>query len=321
MTHPDTWRREGIGFAGFGHHFPGPPIPVHQLPVAVQRGIKPSVLAGLGVRSVHHSELGEDVLQIAAHAGRQALLDADVAAARLDLVVLSNSSQRLYAPELCPRLAAGLGARSALAFDVCGGCAGFIHALHIAACLMKANGWRTALVLAAEQFSRMTPADSADSLISGDAAGAVVLSRELPADSTVLDLVVHSDGDQADVLVAEPPHGALSYDRRRMFDLAVDSQLKVVEELLGRNGLTLDEIDLVFPHPGTHAVLTELRSRLGLDAERMPTTFADTGNTVSAMIPTAMSVRRAAGGLRPGSLVLACTTGAGWFSGGMLARI
>jgi 3-oxoacyl-[acyl-carrier-protein] synthase-3 len=317
----ELWQDEGIGFAGFGHCIPGPPIPIHELPVAVKRGIKPSVLRGLGIDSVHHSAPGEHVVQLALRASRDALRDAGIDAALLDLVVMSNSSQRLFTPELCPRLAAELGARSALAFDVCGGCAGFVHALHTAACLMKAKGWRTTLVVSAEQFSRMTPVDSTDSLVSGDAAGAVVLSRGLAADNTILDLVMHSDGSQADVLVAEPPHGAMRYDRGRLLDVAVESQLKVVEELLGRNGVSLDEIDVVFPHAGTNGVLTGLRDSLGLGPEKLATTFAHTGNIVSAMIPTAMSLRQSTGDPRPGRLVLACTTGAGWFSGGMLARI
>jgi 3-oxoacyl-[acyl-carrier-protein] synthase III len=314
------WRESGLGFAGFGHHYPGPPLPVTHLPAVAANNIRPDALERIGIRTLHHSAPGQGSVDLGVKAARHALADAQLEPTRLDLVVVSNSSERMYVPELAPRLANELGARSALAFDVCGGCAGFVHAVQTAAALLQAHRWHNALVIAAEQFSHRTPHDSRDSLVAGDAAGAVVLSAGAPAGSRLLDSVLHAHGEHADVLHV-PSDGVMRYDASRLVDLAIDSQLEVIEEICDRNHIELGDIDLIFPHPGTNRVVTTLCSKLGFAPAKVPNTFAHTGNTISAMIPSAMSECHAAGKLRHDSLVLACTAGAGWFSGGLLAVI
>ena len=313
-----VWTGKQLGFTGYGHYLPGAPVPIDRLPVAREREISPAALDRLGIRTLHLSPPQESAVDLAVLAGGRALADAGVAPAELELVVVSNSTERYLVPELGPRITAGLGANSALGFDVCGGCAGFAHGVQTAAALMQVHGWNTALVIAAEQFSHLTRG-SADSLVAGDASGAVVLRRGVPEGSGLIDSVFHSDGAEADVFVVDPAGGpSVSYRRDRLFDLAVDTQVKAAEELLGRNGLGLADVDLFIPHPGAHRVITDLTLRLGIAPDKVASTFADTGNTVSAMIPTALSIRRAAGLLAPGSLVLATTAGAGWFGGGLL---
>src|SRR4030081_1804592 len=116
------------------------------------------------------------------------------------MVVETNSSQRMYAPELGPRLAHRIGATAALGFEVCGGCAGFVLGLQTAASMMAAQRWRTAVVVAHEQLSRLARPVTPDTLVAGDAAGAVVLRRDVEAGTGLLDSVLHSDGAEADVL-------------------------------------------------------------------------------------------------------------------------
>jgi 3-oxoacyl-[acyl-carrier-protein] synthase-3 len=311
------WTGKQLGFTGFGHVFPGPPVPIDELPVARERRVSPAALKRLGIRTLHLSPPEESALDLAVQSGRRALADAAVAPNEVDLVVVSNSSQRFTVPELGPRIAVGLGANTALGFDVCGGCAGFVHAAQTAAALMDVNRWDTALVIATEQFSRMTQG-SADSLVAGDASGAVVLRRGVPEGTGLIDSVLHSDGDEAEVFVSDRSGTSVTYIRDRLFDLAVDTQAKAVDELLGRNGFGLADVDVYIPHPGSYRVITDLTLRLGIAPEKVASTFVDTGNTVSAMIPTALSTRHAAGPIAPGSLVLATTAGAGWFGGGLL---
>jgi 3-oxoacyl-[acyl-carrier-protein] synthase-3 len=314
------WTGKRLGMTGFGHVLPGPPVPIGELPVVAQRGISRSALDRLGIRTLHLSPPHESAADLAVQAGRAALADAGLAPGALDLVVVSNSTERFLVPELGPKLAADLGAHTALGFDVCGGCAGFVHAVQTAAALLDANRWETALVVSSEQFSRRTAPGSPDTLVSGDAAGAVVLRRGAE-EAGLIDSVLHSDGDAADVFVADPSGTSISYSRERLFDLAVDTQAKAADELLGRNGLSLADVDLFIPHPGSYRVITDLAARIGIAPEKVASTFADTGNTISAMIPTALSVRRAAGLVAPGSLVLATAAGAGWFGGGLLFTV
>jgi 3-oxoacyl-[acyl-carrier-protein] synthase III len=313
-----VWTGKNLGFTGYGHFLPGPPVPIDQRPVVRHRGIKRAALEKLGVRSLHLSAPDVSASDLAVQAGRMALADAAVAPADLNLVVVANSTQRLLVPELGPKLAVDIGAHTALGFDICGGCAGFVHAVQTAAALMDVNRWHTALVVATDQFSRRVAVGSPDSLVAGDAAGAVVLQRGVFDGRGLIDSVLHSDGTQADVFVAHPSGTSVRYESERLFDLAVDTQLKVVDELLARNGLSLFDVDVFIPHPGAQRVINDLTVRTGIDPDKVAAAYAETGNTVSAMIPTALSMRHSAGKVPPGSLVLATTAGAGWFGGGLL---
>jgi len=314
-----NWQGERIGMVGFGHDFPGPPRPIGEFPVVAAREIEAATLRRLGIDTVHHSDPAESAIDLGVRAAERAVTDAGVDPSEVDLVVVSNSSQRQYAPELGPRLAHRVGATAALGFDVCGGCAGFVLGVQTAASMLASQQLRTAVVVATEQFSRLARPVTPDTLVAGDAAGAVVLRRGVEAGAGLIDSVMHSDGEEAEVLTVDPDSGYMRYDHRRLFALAVQTQVKVVEELLGRNGFSLDDIDLFVPHPGSNKVITDLVERLGVDPDKVASTFRSTGNTVSAMIPTALSVRKDAGRLSPGSLVLASTAGAGWFGGGLLA--
>jgi 3-oxoacyl-[acyl-carrier-protein] synthase-3 len=187
-----------------------------------------------------------------------------------------------------------------------------------AALLAATSGWRLAVVVSAEQFSRRSRPGTRSALVVGDAAGAAVLERR-PGTAGLLDSVLHATGADADVCVIGEEDGWMRTDRK-VVDLAVGTQKAAVMELLARNDLTLDDIDFVVPHPGTEQVRSLLRERLGLPEHRYLTNFATCGNTASAAIPATVSEHAAAGLLRPGHLLLAPTAGAGWYSGGLLFR-
>lgn len=132
--------------------------------------------------------------------------------------------------------------------------------------------------------------------------------------------MLHTSGGDADACVIEEENGLLR-SRRAMVELARKTQLGAVDELLGRNGVTLHDIDWVVPHPGTHAVHTAFTAELDLADDRVVTNFATAGNTASATIPTTLSENVAIGRFRPGQLLLTPTAGAGWYSGGLLFRL
>jgi 3-oxoacyl-[acyl-carrier-protein] synthase III len=304
------WTHAGIRLLGFGHYFPQAMVPN-----------TPEMFAEIGVRSRHVADELETVPAMAVRAIHYSLWAAECAPAEIGLLVLANSTARRDFPELAPRIAFQLGAENALAFDVCGSCAGFVHGVQLAAALLHATpNLRRAVVVSSEVFSQRGRPGSRSALVVGDGAGAVVLGQQDGADAGLIDSVLHTNGGDADVCVLQEEDGMLR-SRRRMVDLAQQTQQDAISELLDRNGLKLGDLDWVVPHPGTHVVHTGLRERLPAVADKVVTNFETAGNTASATIPTTLSQNIEIGRFRRGQLFLTPTAGAGWYGGGLLFQL
>ncbi|MGB3439138.1 MAG: ketoacyl-ACP synthase III [Actinophytocola sp.] len=303
------WAGSGIRLAGFGHHYPHRHVTC-----------EPEQAAEFGVRGRHVADDDETVATMAANAVRRALDAAGLPATDLDLLLLANCTTRRYFPEAAPRVALELGADRALAFDVCGACAGFVLGVHLAASLLTTSQSRCAAVVASEQFSRRTRPGSRSSLVVGDAAGAVILTRNLSTAPGLLDSLVRTHADEHEVCVIRPSDGWLKA-QPRVVELALATQFRAIDDLLDRNDLKLDDVDWIVPHPGTRHVHTTLRDELARRGKAVVTNFESCGNTASATIPTTLSEQITSGRFQPGQLVLAPTAGAGWYSGGLLFRV
>jgi 3-oxoacyl-[acyl-carrier-protein] synthase-3 len=74
-------------------------------------------------------------------------------------------------------------------------------------------------------------------------------------------------------------------------------------------GVTSDEIALFVPHQANARIIDAGCQRLGIDATRVASTLATTGNTSAASVPIALSVHERR--LADGDLVLLSGFGAG----------
>jgi len=316
----NTWGGSGIGFTGFGRYFPRNRVPTAETGGA-QNAVDRAVIGRIDVRSRHVHAEDETVAAMAVRAAREALERARVAAEEVDLLVLSSWSQRMLVPELGPQVAHGLGARRALAFDVCGACTGFIHGTQLAAALLLADeGLRTAVVVCSEEFSRRVRPGSKGELIVGDAAGAAVLGRRVPSPRGLIDSLMLSDGGSCDAVTVLPPRGWIK-SKPHLVQLGIDSHVELCTRLLARNGLTMRDVDWFVPHPGTGPMHEGIRHGLDIPEEKFVTNFEVRANTGSASVPTVLSECTDEGRFRPGDLVLASAVGSGWFSGGLLVRL
>jgi 3-oxoacyl-[acyl-carrier-protein] synthase-3 len=84
-----------------------------------------------------------------------------------------------------------------------------------------------------------------------------------------------------------------------------------VRGLLERNGLTMDDIDLVIFHQASKVTLDSLSRLLHVPSEKAFSNLRDVGNTVSASIPIAVRDAVDQGRLRPGNRLLLSGFGVG----------
>ena len=89
---------------------------------------------------------------------------------------------------------------------------------------------------------------------------------------------------------------------------------------LDANGHTLEEVDLFLFHQANLRINEAVAKNLGIPAAKVFNTIEWTGNTSAATIPIGMDEARAAGLLRPGSLVAAAVFGSGLTWASMLVR-
>ncbi len=315
-----TWAGSGLRFSGIGHYYPRTLVK-HEGEVSVGgRTYSPDDVDALGVRSLHRADEDETLEFMAAKAVESALAKAGREAGELDLVVVANWTDRQWIPELGPAVAARMGARQALSFDVCGACTGFVHGVQVAASMLVAHpGWRRAVVVAADRFTRRARVGTRGQLVFGDAAGAVVLERGEPAEFAGLqDSILGCDADEADTVAARD--GWLR-PKPELIDLAVRSSVSVAERLLERNRIKVSDVDWLVPHPGNNAIHKGVRDALDLPVEKFVTNFAERGNTGCASIPIALSEYTESGLLGAGDLVLSTAVGSGWYFGGLVYRL
>ncbi|CAM2990818.1 MAG: ketoacyl-ACP synthase III [Propionibacterium acidifaciens] len=318
--HQGRWIGKGLELCGFGHYF-------------ARRRVENSAVSGIsttpdevkvlgrtgGVTAHHVADDTEDVGYMAAQAAREACRAAGLDPKDVDLLILSNWTDRWCAPEWAPLIAMQIGADKALAFDICQGCAGFVHGVHTAAMYLSAGDYQHAVVIGSERFSRRVRPGSTGELVVSDAAGAAVLSRN--GRDGLIDSVMHTTGTLAHTTTVDPRTGWVR-SQRQLNDLAVIAIADAFQEILERNDLGHDEVDWLIPHAATEPFQEGLRQRLAFPPAKILSNFFTRGNTSSASIPSTLSEALETGRAHRGELIASPSLGGGvWSYGCLLYRI
>lgn len=218
-----------------------------------------------------------------------------------------------------------LGRTHALGIDVKGCyCTGFLRGLQVADGLLANPNYRAALVVATEQGSRFSIADTNRSkfcFIMSDAAGAAVVRRVAePSGRGLIDHVGYTAAQLFDwVGIGDDAKSTVMRGSRA--GQATHSMLvECARRLMARNGLTMDGVDWLLPIQ-THAGIVEgVRQELGCPTERLIWNGGETGFAGSASIPSAFTEATADGRIQPGELVMSIAVGAGMNCAGALWR-
>jgi 3-oxoacyl-[acyl-carrier-protein] synthase-3 len=220
-----------------------------------------------GIRERHLAGEGETTASMAIQAARQALDVALLNPARLDLVIVATVTPDHAFPATACLVQDALGATHAAAFDLSAGCSGFVYGLSIAAHLLAAGAYQTALVIGAETLSRIVDwTDRETCVLFGDGAGAAILQAG-ENEGGVCATVLGADGSGGDLLrlpaggskipashlsVAEGQH-FVEMKGREVFRFAVRIMPAATREVLAKAGLSLTDLNLLIPPPGQPA--------------------------------------------------------------------
>lgn len=287
-----------------------------------------------GIRERRLAADGETTASMSIEAARQALEVAGLKPAQLDLIIVATVTPDQLFPATACLVQDALGASRAAAFDLSAGCTGFIYGLAIAAHLLRAGAYRTALVIGAETLSRITDWTARETcVLFGDGAGAVVL-RAGENEGGVLASVLGADGSGGDLLelpaggsrlpashktVAERLH-FIHMKGREVFRFAVRAVPLATQQVMQQAGLPLEAINLLIPHQANQRIIEAAVRALDLPAERVYVNLDRYGNTSAASIPIALSEAAENGQIDPGDLVVCVGFGAGLTWGAVALR-
>jgi 3-oxoacyl-[acyl-carrier-protein] synthase-3 len=239
---------------------------------------------------------------MAIEAAHEAIEMAGIRPSDIDMIIVATCTPDHVFPSTACLVQDAIGATHAAAFDVAAGCSGFVYGLSVAADLIAAEAYQTALVIGAETLSRIVDwEDRATCVLFGDGAGAVIL-RSNGADGGILSSVLGSDGSGGDLLhlpaggsrhpashhtVSERMH-FLKMKGREVFRFAVSVMPDATRQVLGQAGLTLEEVSLIIPHQANRRITNASVKALGLPEDRIYSNVERYGNTSAASIPIAL---------------------------------
>lgn len=287
---------------------------------------------GIGQRYIAGDD--EQASDLAVVAAKKAL---DAAGQRLDaveLIVVATVSGDMPMPSTAAIVQGKLGS-NAPAFDVAAACAGAVYALSVANAYIRAEEYRSILVIGTEVMSRVVNwKDRGTSVLFGDAAGAMlveatedpdrgVLSTHLGTDGALTDILkIHGGGTLAplDQTAIDAGVGKLSMNGREVFKVAVRSLVATVKASVEKAGLQMAEVDHVVAHQANARILEAVMQRLGLPQEKAVLNIERYANTSAASIPVTLDEAVRAGRIQPGDVVAFAGIGAGMTWGSLVLR-
>ena len=306
-----------IGITGLGTCVPEQVMTNHDLARYVDTSDE-WIVERTGIRERRIAARDEALSDIALPAAQEALLDAGVSGADIDLVIVATVTPDMMFPTTSAILAHRLGATDAGAYDLLAGCTGFMYAIAQAYGLLAGGLSKRALVVGGDVLSKILDwSDRSTLVLFGDGAGAVVMEPVPRGGFLGFELGADGSGGQHLWL---PGSGSRHFDEtesfvkmngREVFKFATRVLVASARALLEECGRTVDEVDVYVPHQANKRIIDYAVAKLGIPHENTVVNVDRYGNTSSGSIPLALADARTEGRLRDGELVLMTGMGAG----------
>jgi 3-oxoacyl-[acyl-carrier-protein] synthase-3 len=325
---------------GFGAALPEREITNAEL--APQLGVTPEwIETNSGIRTRRWATADESASSLATAAVHAALHDAHLEGAQLDYLISATLSPDYQVPGMAPLVQRNLtNCRLIPALDIRTGCTAILYSLQLAEGLLKAGAAQHVACVAAEAQSKgldIHPRSADLSMLFGDGAGALIAATQPHAPRPALrlhDVLIATDGAFAEDLIVRAPgtaNGAHWSGDKTSARPAMNGRTVILQalrkldtaarEITQRNGLTLEQLDVIVPHQANLNLLRTLAQRLALPLERFVINVDRYGNTSGASAFLALHQAYAEKRFRADSYVLILAFGAGFTWGAALLQV
>ncbi len=285
-----------------------------------------------GIRQRHKARDDQPTSDLAVEAARRALEAAGRTPAEVDLIVVATTTPDMTFPATASIVQRKLGVPVCIAFDVQAVCSGFVYALSVADGFVARGLARCALVIGAEEMTRLMDwTDRTTCVLFGDGAGAVVVEpvegRGGPEDRGLIGFALRCDGGKTDLLYVDGGPattgtvGHLRMAGSQVFRHAVVNIAEAIEAACAAARIEVADVDWFVPHQANQRIIKGVGERLGLDENKVVTTVAEHANTSAASIPLALDAAIRDGRIKRGDLVLMEAMGGGLTWGACALRM
>ena len=280
-----------------------------------------------GIRERRIAAEEESSSSMAAKAGKQALEDGGISPEDVDMIIVCTSSPDVLFPSTACFVQNELQAFGSAAYDISAVCSGFIFGLSVAEQYLKTGRYEHILLIGSEVNSRIVDwSDRSTCILFGDGAGALLLKRvEQKKSLGILSTHIYSDGSLSDLICVPGGIGRTGINKQDMVDkkyfikmagnatfkVAVKRMTEVIQEALGFNGLSIEEIGLLIPHQANERIILAVAERLKYPMEKVLMNIHKYGNTSAASIPIGINEARRNSRIQPGETSVLGAVGAG----------
>ena len=263
----------------------------------------------IGINQRHVAAEGETAGDMACRAAERLFEEHDIDKADIDFVLLCTQSPDYFLPSTSCIIQHQLGLSTKCgAFDFNLGCSGYEYGLAVTKGLIGSGISKNVLLLTAETYNKhIHLKDKGNRTIFGDGASASLITTEGFAE--IGDFVLGTDGSGYDKLIHKSgamrqyqPLNDLVYDEdgnpvssdflymdgRAIFDFTSDVVPSMIEELLAKSRMSMDDVALFVFHQANKYMINYLRKLMEIDKDKFYVFMENVGNTVSSTIPIAL---------------------------------
>ena len=263
----------------------------------------------IGINQRHVAAEGETAGDMACRSAERLFEEHDIDRADIDFVLLCTQSPDYFLPSTSCIIQHRLGLSTKCgAFDFNLGCSGYEYGLAVAKGLIGSGISKNILLLTAETYNKhIHLKDKGNRTIFGDGASASLITTEGFAE--IGDFVLGTDGSGYDKLIHKSgamrqyqPLNDLVYDEdgnpvssdflymdgRAIFDFTSDVVPSMIEELLAKSRMSMDDVALFVFHQANKYMINYLRKLMEIDKDKFYVFMENVGNTVSSTIPIAL---------------------------------
>ena len=296
-----------------------------------------------GIQERRHIKKGDNdgVATMGVKASKIALERANINAQDIDLILLATLSPDYYFPGSGVLVQDALEIPDCPAMDIRMQCSGFVYAISTADQFIKTGMYKNVLVIGSEYHSGgldMTSRGRNVSVIFGDGAGAVVMTRTENNKEGILSSHLHSEGKHAKELsligpntgrwvpeiIAENDPEDISYypymNGQFVFKNAIVRFTEVINEGLKKTGWSPNEIGMLIPHQANLRIAQFVQKKFNLSDDQVYNNIQRYGNTTAASIPIALTEAWEEGKIVPGTKVVLAAFGSGFTWGSVMIQ-
>lgn len=277
------------------------------------------VLETTGIKKRREVVLGQTSLDLAKIALDNFLPELGWADDDIGLIIFVTQTPDFPFPGNAVQLQAYLNLpKSVVAFDINLGCSGFIYGMWQITQLLSSMSKEKALLIVGDSTStQYSKQNESVNLLFGDAVSVIAVEKDSQADNMVFDL--GSDGSGASYLI-QPNGGArapgvnpeLVIDGMQVFVFGLREIPPSIISCLTQKGWTIEDLDFIIMNQANEMLLKRLGKKMNFSQAQNIIAMCEVGNTSSASIPLAMSLKLADSLLTKNNKLLLSGFGVGW---------